>query len=136
MEPRTPTVLVIDDDPSLRRAVARVLRREAWLVIEGSDGRDGLILAEEGRPDLVLTDARMPEFDGLSLCRELKRPGRRSVPVVIMSGELMDPEEVVDGFESGADDYLLKPFSMEHLVARLRAVLSRGRGVEQALRFH
>jgi two-component system phosphate regulon response regulator PhoB len=120
------TILLVDDSQSLRLAVARALKLAGFLVVEAPDGGEGLILAQEAKPDLVLTDADMPTLGGHALCRALKR-GRptRSIPVVIMSGELMEDADVVRGLEGGADDYILKPFQFPVLVARLRAVLRR-----------
>src|SRR5206468_3109183 len=78
------------------------------------------------RPALVLTDADMPDLDGHSLCRLLKQdPATRSVPVIIMSGTMMEERDVIAGLEGGADDYVLKPFPMRVLVARIHAVLRR-----------
>ncbi|TPW20203.1 MAG: DNA-binding response regulator [Elusimicrobia bacterium] len=120
------TILLIDDSQSLRLAVAKALRLEGFLVVEAPDGGEGLILAQEAKPDLVLTDADMPTLGGHALCRALKRArATRQIPVVIMSGELMEDADVVRGLEGGADDYILKPFQVPVLVARLRAVLRR-----------
>lgn len=120
------TILLIDDSDSLRKAVSAALKREGYLVVEAADGGEGVILAQEAKPDLVLTDAEMPTLGGHALCRTLKRAkSTRHIPVVIMSGELMEDTDVVSGLESGADDYILKPFQMPVLFARIKAVLRR-----------
>lgn len=120
------TILLIDDSDSLRKAVSAALKREGYLVVEAADGGEGVILAQEAKPDLVLTDAEMPTLGGHALCRTLKRAkSTRHIPVIIMSGELMEDTDVVSGLESGADDYILKPFQMPVLFARIKAVLRR-----------
>ena len=120
------TILVVDDSESLRKVVTAALTRQGYRVLTAADGAQGLAVFQETKPDLVLTDADMPEMGGHSLCRVLKKgKGTKGVPVVIMSGELVDDKDVVAGLESGADDYILKPLSMPVLYARLSAVLRR-----------
>lgn len=119
-------ILVVDDVDSLRKAVGRDLTQAGFSVVLAAGGSDGLLLAQESRPDLVLCDAVMPGLDGHALLRVLKRSSATAaIPVIIMSGEMIEETDVVSGLEVGADDYLLKPFSMRMLRARIHAVLRR-----------
>lgn len=119
-------ILVIDDVESLRKTVEKLLSKNGFSVLSAANGSDGLLLAEEARPDLILTDADMPGIDGHSLCRILKKKAStRGIPVILMSGEMIEEKDVVSGLEGGADDYVIKPFPMKVLLARIRAVLRR-----------
>ncbi|MFH2202857.1 MAG: response regulator transcription factor [Elusimicrobiota bacterium] len=119
-------ILVLDDTASLRKAVEKYLTQQGYAVVAAGSGSDGLILVEESKPDLVLTDAVMPGLDGHSLCRVIKRKAAtKHIPVVIMTGEMLEENDVVAGLEGGADDYVIKPFTMKVLLARIRAVLRR-----------
>lgn len=120
------TILVVDDSASLRKVVTAALERQGYRVLTAADGAQALAVMQESLPDMVLTDADMPEMGGHALCRVLKKgKATKGVPVVIMSGELVEDKDVVSGLESGADDYILKPLSMPVLFARLGAVLRR-----------
>lgn len=120
------TILVVDDSASLRKVVTTALERQGYRVLTAADGAQALAVIQESLPDMVLTDADMPELGGHALCRILKKGKEtRGLPIVIMSGELIDDKDVVSGLESGADDYILKPLSMPVLFARLGAVLRR-----------
>lgn len=119
-------VLVVEDEDPLRLALVDALRGEGFDVIEAADGESGLRLALREAPDLILLDLMLPKRDGFSVLRAI-REDRLSSPVVILSarGEEFDR---VQGFEYGADDYVVKPFSTRELVLRLRAVLRRAEG--------
>lgn len=119
-------ILVLDDSRELREAVKKYLSQNGFSVVAAADGSDGRLLAQEATPDLVLADADMPGLDGHTLCRVLKKdPRTKDIPVVIMSGTMMEEKDIVAGLEGGADDYILKPFPMKVLLARIRAVLRR-----------
>jgi two-component system alkaline phosphatase synthesis response regulator PhoP len=119
-------ILVVDDFETFRKRVEKDLRGEGFAVISAADGSEGRLLAKEAQPDIVLTDADMPGLDGHTLCRVLKKdPETKNLPVIIMSGEMVEERDVVAGLDGGADDYIIKPFTTKVLLARIRAVLRR-----------
>lgn len=115
-------ILVVDDDPRLREFVRYVLDRAGFRVREAADGRAALAALAARLPDLVLLDVRMPELDGLEVCRALRRD--HDVPVIFLS-TLGDEIDRVRGLDIGGDDYVTKPFLPNELVSRVRAVLRR-----------
>lgn len=122
-------ILVVDDDRAILKMVKQYMTANGMTVIMTDNGSEALLLIKDSRPDIVLCDSQMPGLDGQALCRAIKRAGdTESIPVVIMSGERMGDRDVVSGLEQGADDYILKPFSMSVLLARLKAVLRRYEG--------
>ncbi len=119
-------ILVVDDDPAIRRLIKQYLERHSLSVIIADNGSDALILAKEGHPDIVLSDAEMPGLDGHALVRVLRQEtATRSIPLILMSESKIDEKNILAGFEGGADDYILKPCSMPVLMARIQAVLRR-----------
>lgn len=121
-----PTILVVDDDRSVLDLTKKFLGSHGYGVVVADNGSEALLLVKEAAPDLVLCDAKMPGLDGRGLLRMLKNgAGTRGLPVVMMSGERIDDTDVVGGLGDGADDYVLKPFSLPVLLARLEAVLRR-----------
>jgi DNA-binding response OmpR family regulator len=115
--------LVLEDDPKIGRFVAQILREEGYAVDQCATGADALRLAELGGYDLIVLDWVVPDIDGLSVCRELRRAGVVT-PVLMLSARGLVSERVL-GLETGADDYLVKPFEVEELVARARALVRR-----------
>ncbi|MBE3560468.1 MAG: response regulator transcription factor [Ktedonobacteraceae bacterium] len=115
-------ILVADDDPQLLRLVARNLQFEDYEVMTASDGQQALELIEGRSPDLVLLDVMMPRMDGFTVCQRVREFSQ--VPIIIITARGQDQEKV-RGLDLGADDYLTKPFSVEELLARVRAVLRR-----------
>ena len=117
-------LLVVDDDRAVRESLRRALTLEGYEVELAVDGADGLTRLAVGGADAVVLDVAMPEVDGLVMCRRLRELGDR-VPVLMLTArEAVDDR--VAGLDSGADDYLVKPFALEELLARLRALLRRG----------
>jgi DNA-binding response OmpR family regulator len=116
-------VLIIEDELPMRRALADCLETEGYRVLTAQDGQSGLDRALKEKPDLVLLDVMMPRLDGFALCAELRRRGRRT-PVLMLTARGMVTDRV-RGLDSGADDYLVKPFSTDELLARVRALLRR-----------
>ncbi len=125
-------VLLVEDDPSIREVTALGLRRAGFRVTTAVDGRDGLARARGGDFAAVLLDVMLPELDGFAVCRELRRASR--VPIVMLTART-DTFDVVVGLESGADDYVKKPFEIPELVARVRAVLRRARALVEDTAF-
>lgn len=124
-------VLVVEDDPSIREIAAIGLKAAGYRVVTCADGRDGLAqvrAAGTGGFHAVILDVMLPFLDGFEVCREIRKSSQ--VPIVILTART-DTVDVVVGLESGADDYVKKPFEMPELVARLRAVLRRGRAVSE-----
>jgi two-component system response regulator MprA len=122
----TSAVLIVEDDPGVRDALTRALRFEGYDVTTATDGGRALAQVEESEPDLILLDVMMPFVDGLETCRRLRARGY-DTPILILTalGEVGDR---VDGLDAGADDYMAKPFSLDELLARLRALLRRSSG--------
>ncbi|GAA2477655.1 response regulator transcription factor [Terrabacter carboxydivorans] len=118
-----PTVLVVDDDPTLREVVAGYLSRAGLDVVEAQDGLTALVLARDRSPDLVVLDLTLPGLDGLEVFRRL-RSERGDLPVVMLTARGEESDRVL-GLELGADDYVTKPFSSRELVLRIQSILRR-----------
>jgi len=116
------SVLVVDDEPSVRDVVVRYLRQEGYTTLEAADGDEARSLLEHEMPSLIVLDLMLPGIDGLSLCRWIRD---RSATPVIMVTALGEESDRLTGLELGADDYITKPFSPRELVARVKAVLRR-----------
>jgi two-component system response regulator MprA len=121
-------ILVVDDEPAVRDSLERALRLDGYEVELARDGREGLARMRERGVDALVLDYLMPVMDGLELCRELRAEGDRT-PILILTARDAVSDRVA-GLDAGADDYLVKPFALEELQARLRALLRR-RGQEQ-----
>jgi two-component system OmpR family response regulator len=116
-------LLVVDDEPSIRELLTASLRFAGFEVFSAADGAEALKLAEQHRPDLVVLDIMLPDLDGFTVTRKLRERGR-DVPVVFLTAR-DDTNDKVTGLTVGGDDYVTKPFSLEEVVARIRAVLRR-----------
>ncbi|MFE0131904.1 response regulator transcription factor [Streptomyces sp. NPDC059037] len=121
--PHAAKILVVDDDPEVRAAVEDALTIEGHLVRGAADGQRALTAVARWEPDLLVLDVLMPVLDGLAVCRQLRAAGDRT-PVLVLTA-LDSVSERVDGLDAGADDYLVKPFALDELVARVRALLRR-----------
>jgi len=132
---RKTTILTADDDPQLLRLIARNLELEDYQVLVASDGQQALEQIEQHAPDLVLLDVMMPRMDGFTVCQRVREFS--AVPIIIVTARGQDQDKV-RGLDLGADDYLTKPFSIEELLARVRAVLRRAHfsASEQAHTMH
>lgn len=132
-------ILVVDDDPDIRKAVAHALQQEGYTVYQAVDGEEALKAAGRLRPDLVILDVMLPHIDGFEVCARIRSVS--SVPILLLSARNQEMDMVV-GFNVGADDYLTKPFHMSELLLRVRAILRRAGAApaqpsvpEQALQF-
>jgi DNA-binding response OmpR family regulator len=116
-------ILVIEDETAMRTALADLLTSEGYRALTAADGQRGLERAVDEKPDLILLDIMLPKLDGFALCAELRRRAN-AVPVLMLTAK-GQVEDRVTGLDAGADDYLVKPFSTEELLARVRALLRR-----------
>jgi DNA-binding response OmpR family regulator len=123
------TVLVVDDEPTLREVVVRYLERAGYRALEAGDGDEAETLRRTQPPDLVILDLMLPGTDGLELCRRIRADS--ALPVIMLTARGEEADRIV-GLELGADDYVTKPFSPRELVARVRTVLRRTNGPVEA----
>ena len=122
-----PTVLVVEDESALITLLRYNLEREGFRVAEAKDGEEALLVAREQKPDLVLLDWMLPLLSGIEVCRQVRRmPELRQVPIIMLTARGEEGDKL-RGLDSGADDYVTKPFSPSELIARVRAVLRRPR---------
>ncbi len=116
------TILVVDDEPTLRETLAEALDADGFRVVTAADGREALAQFREHQPDLVVLDLMLPELSGVEVCRILRRES--GVPILMLTAKSSEIDKVL-GLELGADDYVTKPFSLRELTARIRALLRR-----------
>jgi len=122
-----PLVLIVEDEAPLVTMLRYNLEREGFAVDEAADGEEALLRIAERRPDAVLLDWMLPLVSGLEVCRQIRRaPATRGLPVIMLTARGEEGDRI-RGLDSGADDYVVKPFSLSELVARLRAVIRRAR---------
>ena len=125
--PRKPAILIAEDEASLTTLLRYNLEKEGFRVFEGHDGEEALMIAGEETLDLVLLDWMMPKVSGIEVCRRLRaRTETRNVPIIMLTARGEEADRV-RGLDTGADDYITKPFSMTELLARIRAVMRRVR---------
>jgi two-component system, OmpR family, response regulator MprA len=116
-------VLVIEDDDAVRSAVRRALLLGGYEVLLAPDGQDGLLQAQTAVPDAIILDLGLPDIDGMEVCRRLRSAGDRTPILMLTARDAV--EDRVDGLEAGADDYLVKPYDVRELQARLKAIMRR-----------
>ena len=120
-----PTVLLVEDEPAQREVLVYNLEAECFDVITADNGEDALLLVEENQPDLIILDWMIPQLSGLEVCRRLKlNPKTRQIPVIMLSARAEDVDRV-RGLETGADDYVVKPYSVVEFTARVKAHFRR-----------
>jgi len=120
-----PTILVVDDEPSIREVVSIYLSRAGYRVLVAEDGQAALRILDEEPPNLVVLDLMLPQVDGLEITRRLRATG--DIPIIMLTARREETDRIL-GLEMGADDYVVKPFSPRELVSRVKAVLRRTRG--------
>jgi two-component system response regulator MprA len=118
-------ILIADDDRAIREALSRALSLEGYDVVQAADGASALQLIESSQPDVAVLDVMMPNVDGLTVCRVL-RAERNRIPILMLTARTETPDRVA-GLDAGADDYLPKPFDLDELLARLRALMRRAK---------
>lgn len=120
-------ILIVEDDPNLLETLKYNLQRENYEVVTATDGEQGLEIALDSSPDLVILDIMLPKINGFEICRILRR--KSTVPILMLTARTDETDKVV-GLELGADDYVTKPFSLKELLARVRAMLRRAQATE------
>ncbi|HEY6961535.1 MAG TPA: response regulator transcription factor [Gaiellaceae bacterium] len=125
------SILVVDDDAPIRRMLDRVLSADGYRVETAPDGGAALAAVERSTPDLVVLDVAMDGVDGLAVCRRLRQRGL-ALPILLLTAR-DSVRDRVSGLDAGADDYLVKPFATDELLARVRALLRRGKPLEETL---
>lgn len=121
------TILIVEDEKDIVKMLDYNLKKEGYKVITADDGEDALDAAKTKHPDLILLDLMLPGVDGLEVCKELKNERKtKSIPVIMLTAKAQESDKIV-GLELGADDYVTKPFSPRELIARIKAVLRRGK---------
>ena len=124
-----PTILVVEDEVPLLTLLRYNLEKQGFRVDEAGDGEEALLRVAEGRPDLVLLDWMLPALSGIEVCRQLRRrPGTRDLPIIMVTARTED-QDAVRALDTGAEDYISKPFAMDSLLARIRALLRRSGAV-------
>ncbi len=121
------TILVIEDDPSILLGIRKSLEYEGYKVLVARDGEEGLAMAFDARPDLILLDIMLPHVNGFEICRSVRRH-EPTLPILIISAKDQEIDKIM-GLDLGADDYIAKPFSVKELVARVKAALRRTRAL-------
>jgi len=122
-----PRVLLVEDEPAQRTVLAYNLEAEGFAVTQADNGEDALVLVDEEDPDIIILDWMMPKVSGIEVCRRLKmRPETRGIPIIMLSARAEEVDRI-RGLETGADDYVVKPYSVLELMARARAQLRRVR---------
>lgn len=116
-------ILIVDDEQAIRDALGRKLKREGYDVSLAANGLEGLRLFHGEHPDLVILDIVMPEMDGLTVCRRIREVSE--TPVLMLSAQAVTEEDIIDGLNAGADEYLVKPIRLNEFAARVRALLRR-----------
>jgi len=119
---KSATILVVDDEPQIRRVMRATLTSHGYTIVEARDGKEALEKFRSERPELVILDTNMPVLDGLQACREIRASS--SVPIIMLTVRSAEKDKV-RALDAGADDYIVKPFGIQELLARIRAALRR-----------
>lgn len=121
------TILVVEDEPAQSELLTYNLKAEGFNLLQARDGEEALLLADEEQPDLIVLDWMLPQVSGIEVCRQLRnKPQTKTIPIIMLTARSEEADRV-RGLETGADDYVSKPYSINELVARVRALLRRTR---------
>ncbi len=135
-DPSKPTILIVEDEAPLVTLLRYNLEKQGFSVEDAGDGGEALTRITEQAPDLVLLDWMLPTMSGIEVCRQLRRrPATRTLPIILLTARAED-QDAVRGLDTGADDYITKPFSTEALIARIRALLRRSGAVPTKLKLN
>lgn len=119
------TILVVEDEPGIRKMLVRALAKSGYLPLQAENGREALSLIQAHPPDMVLLDLIMPKLGGMSVCEKLRQnPATCHIPIIMVTGK-NDPQDQANGLLGGADDYIVKPFSLKELNARVTSLFRR-----------
>lgn len=116
-------ILIVDDETAIREALGRKLQREGYSTVLAGDGLEGLRAFHDERPDLVILDIVMPEMNGLTVCQRIREVAE--TPIMMLSAQAITEQDIVEGLNAGADEYMVKPIRLNEFVARVRALLRR-----------
>lgn len=128
--PDQQSILIIEDEDRIRRLLILYLERENFEITEANNGEDGASLAEENDYDLIILDLMLPKIDGMSVAKQIRK--KKATPILMLTAKGEESDRI-EGFEAGADDYVVKPFSPREVVLRIKALLKRAEGYNQAL---
>ena len=125
--------LIVDDDKSMLDVLGKYLDNHGFSVLTAYNGEEGLAVLEDTKPDIIITDAEMPGMDGFTFCRKVKESrDAAAIPVIMMSGKKIAEHDMLSGYDTGAHDYIIKPFSYPVLLAKVKAILRRARPYRDA----
>lgn len=120
-----PCILIVENEPAQLEMLAYNVEAEGFRVLKAADGEEGVLIAEEETPDLIILDWMLPNLSGIEACRQIKRkPATRAIPIIMLTARGQE-EDRVRGLDTGADDYVVKPYSVSELMARVRAIIRR-----------
>jgi phosphate regulon transcriptional regulator PhoB len=124
-------ILIVEDEKDILKMLEYNLKKEGFRTLSATDGEDAIDMANSEHPDMVLLDLMLPGVDGLEVCKTLKNESKtKTIPIIMLTAKAQEADKVI-GLELGADDYVTKPFSPRELIARIRAVLRRGKSKEE-----
>ncbi len=117
-------ILIVEDDPIMRKLLHKTLTPEGYECIMAANASAGMEACVRDRPDLLMLDVCLPDYNGIDLCRKIKAdPSIRHIPVILITGEASEVERRMEGLEAGADDYILKPFKSKELLSRMKRII-------------
>lgn len=117
-------ILVIDDDAGIRESLQDMLTLENFECEVAESAQEGLAMADQMKPELIVTDVQLPDISGYQVCQSIKRdPASKDIPVIMITGRFTEPEDRIQGFDLGADEFFIKPFNPVYFVSRIKSIL-------------